>query len=286
MRPAGAITGLECGEIFLTDRYFDQLGAHFANKIYASPKGAIRLAVLTRDLEQWLAEVHSAQRPLRILDVGAGLGHMSEWLLSQGHSVTLCEPAEEMLNAAKARVEAIPLANQQSVDYLQLPLQQLVNRGDRYDVVICHAVLEWLADPAAALVALRQLVPAHGAVSLAFYNRDALVYKNLIKGQFRKLQRNHNQLAGEGKRSLTPQQPLDPRDVYAWIQAAALHREYETGVRVFHDYMPEPFKSAAKEQEVIDQELLYSRHPAYRHLGRYLHCWLRPASIDRDATTK
>ena len=38
----------------MTDRYFDQIGAHFARKIYASPKGAIRLAVLTRDLEQWM----------------------------------------------------------------------------------------------------------------------------------------------------------------------------------------------------------------------------------------
>src|SRR5690606_12874563 len=90
-------------------------------------------------------------------------------------------------------------------------------------------------DPASALLCLRQLINDAGAVSLAFYNRDALIYKNLIKGQFRKLQRN--QLAGEGKRSLTPQQPLDPREVYSWIAAAGFDRREQTGVRVFHDYM-------------------------------------------------
>lgn len=271
-------------DFFVTDRYFDQLGAHFARKIYASPKGAIRLAVLTRDLEQWLAELPDAGQPLRILDVGAGLGHISEWLLQRGHSLTLCEPAEEMLSAAQARLESLPLAAHQSVEYLQLPLQQLVARGEQYDVVICHAVLEWLADPAMALTCLQQLVRPQGAVSLAFYNRDALMFKNLIKGQFRKLR--NNQLAGEGKRSLTPQQPLDPRQVYTWIEAAGFTRQHESGVRVFHDYMPEPFKSEAHEQDIIEQELLYSRHPAYRHLGRYLHCWLRLASSDRAATAR
>lgn len=268
----------------MADRYFDQLGAHFARKIYAGPKGAIRLAVLTRDLEEWLPEVAAAARPLRVLDVGAGLGHLSEWLLQRGHSVTVTEPAEEMLSAARERLQPLPLQPGQSLQFMPLPLQELPTRGERYDLVICHAVLEWLADPAAALLCLRQLVNQGGAVSLAFYNRDALIYKNLIKGQFRKLQRN--QLAGEGKRSLTPQQPLDPREVYAWIAEADFHCREQTGVRVFHDYMHEPFKSAADAQEVIEQELLYSRHPAYRHLGRYLHCWLRPASSGPAATTR
>lgn len=258
----------------MTDRYFDQMGAHFARKIYAGPKGAIRLAVLTRDLEEWLGELGGADQSLRVLDVGAGLGHISEWLAARGHRVTLCEPSAEMLEGARERLDTI--ASAYPVEYLQAALQDLPQRGQTYDLVICHAVLEWLADPAAAMGYLRQLVNTQGAVSLALYNRDALIYKNLIKGQFRKLRRN--QLAGEGGRSLTPQQPLDPREAHEWAESAGLRRVHQTGIRVFHDYMPEPFKSQALERDVIDQELLYSRHPAYRHLGRYLHWWLRPAN--------
>lgn len=192
--------------------------------------------------------------------------------MSQGHRVTVCDPSQEMLDAARTRLDS--LQSIYPVEYLQEPLQALPQRGETYDLVICHAVLEWLSDPAAAITCLRQLVGPAGAISLALYNRDALIYKNLIKGQFRKLQRN--QLAGEGGRSLTPLQPLDPRQAQDWIRAAGLHRQEQSGIRVFHDYMPEPFKSQTAMEEVIKQELLYSRHPAYLHLGRYLHWWLRP----------
>ena len=254
------------------DRHFDQLGAHFARKIYDSPKGAVRLAVLTRDLREWLPSVQQEQSALRVLDAGAGLGHMSEWLALQGYRVTVTDPSQEMLEHARARLAQHAL--ERPPCFIQASLQTLPARGETYDLVICHAVLEWLADPAEALRCLRSLISDGGAISLAFYNRDALIYKNLIKGQFRKIERN--QLAGEGRRSLTPQQPLDPRDVASWAADAGLELKTETGIRVFHDYMHEPFKSQAPVDEVIERELLYSTHPAYRHLGRYLHWWLVP----------
>lgn len=257
----------------MADRYFDQMGAHFARKIYASPKGSIRLAVLTRDLREWLPDIQTPEQSLRILDVGAGLGHISEWLISKGHRLTLCEPSLDMLEAARQHLDTLPSAY--PVEYLNLPLQALPERGEQYDLVICHAVLEWLDDPASALLALRQLCLPEGALSLAFYNRDALVYKNLIKGQFRKLEKNR--LAGT-KRSLTPQQPLDPREVRRWITSAGWRCHADSGIRVFYDYMPGEFQPTTATEPLIEQELLYSRHPAYRHLGRYLHWWLRPAT--------
>ena len=254
------------------DRHFDQLGAHFARKIYDSPKGAVRLAVLTRDLAQWLPSIRQDQGPLEILDAGAGLGHMSEWLALRGHIVTVTDPSLEMLEQARVRLS--PHQLEHPPRFRQTSLQTLAESGESFDLVVCHAVLEWLADPAEAIRCLRALVAPGGAISLAFYNRDALIYKNLIKGQFRKIERN--QLAGEGRRSLTPQQPLDPRDVEQWIGDAALTCRSATGVRVFHDYMHEPFKSQAALDEVIARELHFSTHPAYRHLGRYLHWWLVP----------
>ena len=254
------------------DRHFDQLGAHFARKIYDSPKGAIRLAVLTRDLSDWLPTIQHGTAALSVLDTGAGLGHMSEWLALQGHAVYVTDPSGEMLEQARARLSSHATAL--SVRFQQASLQTLPESGETFDLVICHAVLEWLADPGAAIQSLRRLVKPGGGISLAFYNRDALIYKNLIKGQFRKIERN--QLAGEGRRSLTPQQPLDPRDVAQWVAAASLQVKAHTGVRVFHDYMHEPFKSEAALEEVIARELYFSQHPAYRQLGRYLHWWLTP----------
>jgi S-adenosylmethionine-dependent methyltransferase len=254
----------------MADRYFNEMGAHFARKIYASPKGAIRLAVLTRDLAHQFSQLAEPDASLEVVDVGGGLGHMSEWLALRGHRVTLAEPSADMLYAARERLE--PLSTSYPVQFTQASLQELSAGKRQFDLVVCHAVLEWLADPGAAIGELQQLMKPDAALSLAFYNRDALIYKNLIKGQFRKLDRGH--LAGEGGRSLTPQSPLDPREVMQWVEGAGLECSGRTGIRVFHDYMPEPFKSDAVLEEVVAQELAYSTHPAFLHLGRYQHWWL------------
>jgi hypothetical protein len=77
-------TGRQRTEIqLMSDRHFDQLATRFAEKIYGGAKGAIRLAVLQADLAEALPD-----RPLRVLDIGGGLGHMSLWLAERGHDVT------------------------------------------------------------------------------------------------------------------------------------------------------------------------------------------------------
>ena len=185
----------------MSDRHFDQLATRFAEKIYGGAKGAIRLAVLQADLIESLPD-----RPLRVLDIGAGLGHMSLWLAERGHDVTLAEPAAPMLEGARQRFADAG----QTANFIQAPWQALPDiLTERYDLVICHAVLEWLDEPFTILPVLHQLTKHEGWLSLAFYNRDALIYRNLLKGHFRKMRKNT--LAGE-KQSLTPQEPVDPRD--------------------------------------------------------------------------
>ncbi|WP_263265011.1 methyltransferase domain-containing protein [Pseudomonas sp. RIT-PI-S] len=248
----------------MKDRHFDELAVRFAEKIYGGAKGAIRLAVLQADLLEALPA-----RPLRVLDVGAGLGHMGAWLAAQGHRVTLAEPAAPMLAAARERFLEAGLEG----TFIQASWQELAEQpGEPYDLVLCHAVLEWLADPTAIFPALARWVAPEGWLSLAFYNRDALVYRNLLKGHFRKLRENN--LAGE-KQSLTPQMPLDPRELEAQL-ADAWRVECRSGVRVFHDYMPAEFQAKASSTDLVSMELEYRRHPAFAGLGRYLHWICRP----------
>ncbi|MEQ7919834.1 methyltransferase domain-containing protein [Xanthomonas sp. WHRI 1810A] len=248
----------------MSDRHFDLLATRFAEKIYGGAKGAIRLAVLQADLTESLPD-----RPLRVLDIGAGLGHMSLWLAERGHDVTLAEPAEPMLEGARQRF----IDAGQTATFIQAPWQALPDiLTERYDLVICHAVLEWLEEPFTILPVLHQLTEPDGWLSLAFYNRDALIYRNLLKGHFRKMRRNT--MAGE-KQSLTPQQPLDPRELAAQLEA--LWRvETESGVRVFHDYMPVEFQAKAELADLLEMELSHRRHPAFAGLGRYLHWMCRP----------
>lgn len=246
------------------DRYFDELAVRFAEHIYGTAKGAIRLAVLQADLEEILGRDR-----LRVLDVGAGLGQVSLWLAARGHQVTLAEPSPDMLAAARARFAEAGLPGR----FLALPWQQLPACQDEpFDLILCHAVLEWLAKPTAVLPALRRLIAANGWLSLAFYNKDALIYRNLLKGHFKKLQSGH---LGGGKGGLTPPSPLDPRELKAHLQGSwAIQRE--SGIRVFHDYMPMDFQKRCAVQDLVGMELAQRRHPAFAGLGRYLHWLCRP----------
>ncbi|WP_434708489.1 methyltransferase domain-containing protein [Pseudomonas sp. R1-1] len=246
------------------DRHFDQLATRFAEKIYGGAKGAIRLAVLQADLAEALPD-----RPLRVLDIGGGLGHMSLWLAERGHDVTFTEPAEPMLEGARQRFADAG----QRATFIQAPWQALPDQlSEPFDLVICHAVLEWLAEPHAILPVLHKLTRPGGWLSLAFYNRDALIYRNLLKGHFKKMRKNV--MAGE-KQSLTPQQPLDPRELETQLDGL-WQVESQSGVRVFHDYMPVEFQARADLADLLEMELAHRRHPSFAGLGRYLHWICRP----------
>ncbi len=243
------------------DHHFDELAIRFAQKIYGSNKGAIRLAVLQADLNEVLPK-----RPLRVLDIGAGLGHMSLWLAQQGHDVTLVEPALSMIETAQQRfTDAQCHATFIHSDWQTFAEQQ----HTPYDLVLCHAVLEWLAEPTVILAALHRLTAIDGWLSLAFYNKDGLILQNLIKGNLRKL--NQQRFTGDAG-GLTPQQPLDPRELAAQVEPLWMIQQ-RSGIRVFHDYMPPQFRQKIASEELISTELSYRRHPALSGLGRYLH-WL------------
>ena len=253
------------------DQHFDELAIRFAQKIYGSNKGAIRLAVLQADLNEVLP-----QRPLRVLDIGAGLGHMSLWLAQQGHHVTLVEPALAMLETAQQRCADA----QCQASFIHADWQSFAQQEHRpYDLVLCHAVLEWLAEPSAILAALHRLTAVDGWLSLAFYNKDGLILQNLIKGNLRKL--SQQRFTGDAG-GLTPQQPLDPRELAGYVEPLWLIQQ-RSGIRVFHDYMPPQFRQKIAAEELISTELSYRRHPALSGLGRYLHWLCQPRAITLDS---
>lgn len=254
----------------MLDQHFDDLAIRFAEKIYGSNKGAIRLAVLQADLMEVLP-----QRPLRVLDIGAGLGHMALWLAEQGHQVTLVEPAIAMLETAQqrfadARCPAIFIHSDWQGFVQQQPAP--------YDLVLCHAVLEWLAEHDTVLNAMHSLTRTDGWLSLAFYNKDGLILQNLVKGNLRKL--SQQRFTGDAG-GLTPQQPLDPRQLAQQLEPL-WQIQQRSGIRVFQDYMSPKARQKIAAQELIDTELSYRRHPALSGLGRYLHWLCQPRTIAVD----
>lgn len=248
------------------DRNFDDLAARFARNIYGSAKGEIRLAIVWQHLLQTLPQL-GAKQSLRILDGGCGFGQLAQRLAGLGHELVLSDLSHNMLAQAERRFAAeLPDAK---VRFVHAPLQSLdPEQLGTFDLVLLHAVLEWLAQPQRTLGRLLALIKPGGYLSLMFYNRDALVFRNLIRGNWRKVE--SGELQGEAG-GLTPYHPLSLQEVESWLQQWGLSVIGYAGVRVIYDYMDTRLRDARAVDEVVRMELQYAQQEPYLHLGRYLH---------------
>jgi tRNA 5-carboxymethoxyuridine methyltransferase len=251
------------------DRNFDDLAERFQRKVYGGLKGDIRLAVLWRDLEEQVPQIHG-DKPLRVLDIGAGLGQLAIRLAKLGHQVTVNDISSEMLSIAREAAEQSGVVD--SMVWHHCPFQELPSRVEgKFDVVLCHAVVEWLAAPEPLLAHLKQFLSEDGMLSFTYYNRHSLEYRNLIRGNFNLLKRD-TFIPDPG--SLTPSNPLLPEQVQEWVDDAGLTVQAISGVRVFHDYVTTLRGGNGVPESVIEMELAYSKREPYLWLGRYIHLLL------------
>ena len=252
------------------DRNFDDISAHFEKKIYGGLKGQIRLAVLRHDIFGWVKSWQQTHtRPLRVLDVGAGLAQISIELAKDGHDVTINDISANMLEIAKQNAGEAA----QNITWHTCPYQQLDDKlTGKYDLILCHAVLEWLAEPKLIMDFFdRWLVDDRaekGVLSLCFYNPASFVYRNLVMGNFNLL---HNKDFKADNGSLTPNHPVAKDEVLAWINDHHYQILHTSGLRVFHDYSPLKRGGHTNPQAVIEMEVAYSGQDPYKWLGRYLH---------------
>ena len=252
------------------DRNFDDISAHFEKKIYGGLKGEIRLAVLRHDIFGWVKSWQQTHnRPLRVLDVGAGLAQISIELAKDGHDVTINDISANMLEIAKQNAGEAA----QNITWHTCPYQQLDDKlTGKYDLILCHAVLEWLAEPKLIMDFFdRWLIDDRaekGVLSLCFYNPASFVYRNLVMGNFNLLN-NKDFKADNG--SLTPNHPVAKDEVIAWINDHHYQILHTSGLRVFHDYSPLKRGGHTNPQAVIEMEVAYSGQDPYKWLGRYLH---------------
>ncbi|MBT2787384.1 MULTISPECIES: methyltransferase domain-containing protein [unclassified Halomonas] len=247
------------------DRYFDGLAEKFSRSLYQAPRGELRLAMLDYLLPEMLQ-----LKGQRLLDVGGGLGQQAAWFAERGHRVTMTEPSVDMLSYAKNWHRDAKTLPEESITYLQTPLQRLTEHAPGpWPLITCHAVLEWLGDPQAALSTLSNLLVPGGQLSLMVFNRDALRFSNAVKGNLEKAL--SDRLAGKGKRQrLTPISPVSHAEIELWSAESGLRIDAVAGIRVFQDYLRHPPATPAESATLLALEKHYCRHDPHWRLGRYL----------------
>lgn len=243
----------------LDDRSFDDIAVKFQKNIYGSTKGQLRHELLLNYLTEITPITGAA---LDVLDAGGGTGMMTEAMLKLGHKVKLTDISDETLTFANQQLSHYDNLTTEQTDILSL------DESTQYDLVICHAVLEWVKDPQQVIAKLNRLVKPQGHLSLSFFNRDAQLFGNICYGNFDYVEKG---LKVKNRVRLTPNNPLAPQDVLKEFEALPLSIVHKAGIRCFHDYLRNLEHQQTQYHKLKKVELEYGRQAPYLWLGKYFH---------------
>ncbi len=249
------------------DTNFDGIAARFEQDIYGSSKGYVRLRVLWEDLSSAIPEL--ARGGLYVLDAGGGAGQMALLMARAANRVVLCDPSREMLSKAEDAFGKADLDG--SIETVCSTIQDLGEKVDgEFDVVTCHAVLEWLADPEGTLAYLPPFLKRDGRLSLMFYNRNAALLKQVLKGEFAEALR-------ENREGFSPRgwadgaTPLAEEAVRGWLDEMGLEVLSKAGIRIFHDHLPSGVRNREHLEDLLEVEKRMRRQEPFASLGQHIH---------------
>lgn len=249
-------------------RNFDNLTDKFISNIYGTAKGVIRQLILWEDLAPFLEE---AKAPLLVLDAGGGEGVFSVKIAALGHRVIHCDISENMLNKAREHAEEHGVSSQITFHHCAInEIHQHLN--EPVDLILCHAVLEWNQHQFELINTLKSLLKKSGLLSLMFYNYHSLLFRNVLAGNFEYTLQG---MQKKKKRSLSPDYPVNPKDVYAWLDALNFTILQKSGVRIFNDYMQNKERAKTHFELLLELEKRYCRLEPYLSLARYIHVLCR-----------
>lgn len=72
-----------------------------------------------------------------------------------------------------------------NMHFIQCAAQDIAQHLEtRVDLILFHAVLEWVADPLSVLQTLWSMLRPGGTLSLMFYNANGFLMHNMVAGNF------------------------------------------------------------------------------------------------------
>jgi S-adenosylmethionine-dependent methyltransferase len=270
------------------DANFDRLGGQFEDVVYGSTMGDVRLVVLLEDV---LANIPSLRAGgVRVLDAGGGSGRFALELARLGNEVVLADPSREMLDRAGSVIEAAGLTGR--VRLVQAGIEDLEGLLDeQFEVIACHAVLNWVAEPKLALGRLARSLAPHGSLSLMFGGRAAWLFEKILKGDLSgfledpdpdslraphaqrvRLRRLSRLPSGWSELGWGPHAAALPESaVRAWLADAGLVVRSKAGIRMFHDYLPEAPSTAAELEDLVEVEKALRNTEPFASLAKLIH---------------
>jgi SAM-dependent methyltransferase len=234
-----------------------------------TPAGRLRCDLTWENLRGFLP-ANAPQR--RVLDLGGGTGSMSVRLAKMEFQVVLLDNSEEMLAIARKETEANGIAGRISLRRADACQLQELFEPESFDIVLCHNLLEYVAEPAAIVAKIARVLRKDGFASVLARNRAGEVLKAAIKSRDWKLAKANlssetvvDSLYGKPVRVFNPK---DLQSIFAW---AGLDVVAEYGVRVFFDYLDrEDLASKEAQRLLLELELNLGAQPNFAAIARYI----------------
>jgi SAM-dependent methyltransferase len=242
-------------------------------------RDTVRRELVARQLDEQLSGRFPVGRRLRILDVGMGQGTQALRLARAGHRVTGLEADARILATAREALSGEPAGIRERVRLVQ---------GDgrdtgvhflpgSFDVVLCHGVLMYVAEPDALVAGLARMLAPGGLLSLLVRNAEALAMRPGLDGDWAGALRALESDVCTNRLGLPVRADrLDALTATLAGIAAPLHAWY--GVRVFTDNLPDEAAPASGEElaQVLALEDRAGRTDPYRRVASLLHlCGVR-----------
>lgn len=233
-----------------------------------TPRTAVIWSVLRAELDR------RAGAELTVLDVGGGTGGFAVPLAQAGHRVTVVDASPDALAALTRRAVDAGVADRvRAVQGDGDALAGLVEPAS-VDMVLCHAVLEVVDDPAAVVAALADALHPGGAASALVAGQAAAVLGRAMTGHLDVAA----MLAADPAGAAGPRDTLRRRfaadDAAALLTAAGLDVEEVHGVRVLTDLLPAAVADG-QPAALLELELALAARPPWRDLAAQLHLFAR-----------
>jgi S-adenosylmethionine-dependent methyltransferase len=113
---------------------------------------------------------------LHILDAGGGNGFDSIPLAEQGHTVDIVDYSTEMLTEAKRRATLAGVADKVTLHQSDISEITSLFNGQKFDLVLCHNVIQYAHDVHHLLQDLTGLIKTGGLMSVVSINRFSIPY--------------------------------------------------------------------------------------------------------------
>jgi S-adenosylmethionine-dependent methyltransferase len=234
-----------------------------------APWSRLRYSIASANLRR-----HLPEGPLAVLDAGGGNGLEAVAFARAGHRVTLVDFSEEMLAEARKEADRGGICDGLEIRKAEVGEISRIFPASRFEVALCHNVLQYVEDPEEVLRALGEVLAAGGILSIVCVNR----YSEACRLALQQLDPRAARSALDARKFPSkvfdaPMAAYDAEACRGFLRHAGFRVIGEYGIRCVNDYIPDNELKRDPEfyAELEKLELAMSGKFPYYLLARFFH---------------